>query len=354
LLFSARAVVADDVPPRTENLIVVTLDGLRWQELFAGADEDLLNKEFGGVRDLPGLKNRYWRNTPEARRQALMPFFWGTIAKKGQVFGNPSRSARAVSTNGLKFSYPGYNEIFCGFADERITSNDKKDNPNLSVLEFLNARPGFRGRVQAVCTWDVFPFIFRSGQNGLPVHAGWVPQREPSNDRGRYLNELMGRLPRYWPDNIFDVFTMEAARAALQSGPRVVYIGLGETDEWGHGRRYDLYLDAAHNSDQFLSETWQTLQGSKQYSGKTSLIVTTDHGRGSTRVDWTDHGKKVPGAEFIWISVLGPDTPALGERANVETTQGQVAATVAKLLGQDFNTASPKAAPALPVFQAGR
>ena len=329
LVMAARAASADEAPRRTENVIVVTLDGFRWQELFAGADGSLLNKEFGGVRDLAGLKSRYWRDAPTARRDALLPFFWGTIAKKGQVFGNPARKAPALSTNGLKFSYPGYNEIFCGFGDERIDSNDKRDNPNLSVLEFLNGKPAFRGRVEAVCTWDVFPFIFRSGRNGLPVHAGWAPLKgEPLTDRARHLNEFMELTPRYWPDNTFDVFTIEAGRAALESRrPRVLYVGLGETDEWGHGRRYDLYLDAARNADRFLAEMWQELQRQPQYRGTTSLILTTDHGRGSTRVDWTDHGKKVPGAEFIWIAVMGPDTPALGERENVEVTQGQVAAT---------------------------
>ena len=81
---------------------------------------------------------------------------------------------------------------------------------------------------------------------------------------------------------------------------------------------------------------------------KTSLVITTDHGRGTTRINWTDHGKDVPLAEFIWIAVMGPDTPALGVRENIETTQSQVAATIAYLLGEDFSTASPKAAAALP------
>jgi phosphopentomutase len=130
----------------------------------------------------------------------------------------------------------------------------------------------------------------------------------------------------------------------------VLYVGLGETDEWGHGRRYDLYLDAANKADRFLAETWVRLQADPQYRGKTALVVTTDHGRGATRADWTDHGSGVPGAEFIWAAVLGPDTPPLGERENVEVTQSQVAATVAALVGEDFNAASPKAAKPLPVF----
>jgi hypothetical protein len=338
---------------KSENVLVVTLDGFRWQELFEGADESFMDSKQGGVRDVPGLRKNYLRETAEARREALLPFLWGTVVKHGQLFGNPSRKAAARITNGLKFSYPGYSEMFCGFADPRIDSNAKKDNPNLSVLEFLNGRPGFKGRVEAVCTWDVFPYIFRSSRSRLRVHAGWEPLREEKlTDRELGLNETLERLPRYWPNNAFDVLAMGVSRSALQRRkPRVLYIGLGETDEWGHGRRYDLYLDAANQADRFLAETWAWLQQDPQYKDKTSLLITTDHGRGSTRVDWTDHGKNVPGAEFIWVAVMGPDTPAVGEREQIEVTQGQIAASVAALVGEDFNAASPRAAAPLPVFE---
>src|SRR4051794_7810449 len=90
----------------TQNLVIVTLDGFRWQELFNGADESLLDKKAGGVRDLERLKNRYWRATADERRAALMPFFWNVLAKEGQVFGDPTRKAPTRLTNGLKFSYP--------------------------------------------------------------------------------------------------------------------------------------------------------------------------------------------------------------------------------------------------------
>jgi hypothetical protein len=243
--------------------------------------------------------------------------------------------------------------MFCGFADPRIDSNSKKDNPNLSVLEFLNGRPGFTNRVEAVCTWDVFPSILRSKQNGMRVHAGWEPIRETAlTERERGLNETMELLPRYWTDNAYDVFTMGAARSALERRqPRVLFIGLGETDEWGHGRRYDLYLDAANKSDRFLAEMWAWLQKDPRYKDKTALLITTDHGRGSTRADWTDHGRNVPGAEFIWIAVMGPEMPPLGERESVEVTQSQIAATIAAVVGEDFNGASQKAAKPLPLFE---
>ncbi len=331
---------------RTENVLVVTLDGFRWQEFFAGADEDLINKQFGGVRDLERIRQSYLRKSADERRKVLLPFFWNTIAKQGQIFGDQTRKAPTKLTNGLKFSYPGYSEILCGFADPTITSNAKKVNPNLSVLEFLHDKPAYRNKVAVFGTWDVFASILRTERNGIKIHTDWNPVKDdPLTERQKAMNDLLPKLPRYWNDNAFDFVTMEYAREHLRRHkPRVMFIALGETDEWGHGRRYDLYLDAAKNSDQFLASLWNELQTMPEYKGKTSLIVTTDHGRGDTRVNWIDHGKNVPSAEFIWIAVLGPDTPALGVRENVETTQSQVAASVAHLLGENFNGASEKSA----------
>ena len=89
------------------------------------------------------------------RREALMPFLWTHIARHGQIFGDPSHYARAKLTNGKKFSYPGYHEILCGFPDDRIDSNDPVPNPNVNVLEWLNGRPGFQGRVKGRRTADL-------------------------------------------------------------------------------------------------------------------------------------------------------------------------------------------------------
>src|SRR5262249_27221449 len=151
------------------------LDGFRWQEMFRGADEALMNREDGGVADVEGLKKEFWRETPEARREVLLPFFWTVVARQGQLFGNADRGSLARVTNGRNFSYPGYNEILTGAADPRIDSNDKRPNPNISVLEWLNDKPSYRGRVAAFGTWDVFPYILNRERSGLYVNAGWDP-----------------------------------------------------------------------------------------------------------------------------------------------------------------------------------
>ena len=125
--------------------------------------------------------------------------------------------------------------------------------------------------------------------------------------------------------------------------PRVLYVALGETDEFGHMGRYDQYLRAARNADFHLRHLWDAVQAMPDYRGTTTMIVTTDHGRGNAPVEWKSHGAKIPGSDKIWIAVIGPDTPALGERTNAAPlVQGQVAATVAALLGLDFQAFAPK------------
>src|SRR5688500_5738489 len=61
---------------RTEFVMLVTSDGLRWQELFTGPDDRLIDADAGGVKDPDDLRRRYWHEDAKVRRQRLMPFFW--------------------------------------------------------------------------------------------------------------------------------------------------------------------------------------------------------------------------------------------------------------------------------------
>lgn len=332
---------------KTENVILVTLDGLRWQEMFTGAEEALISKEAGGVTDVEGLRRELWRDTPEARREALLPFVWGTVAKEGQILGNPAKGSVATLVNGKKFSYPGYNEILCGFGDPRIDSNRKVPNPNVSVLEWLNGQDAFRGRISAFSEWDCMPFILNEERSGLYVNGGAEPfGLEGLSDRQKALDDVVRET--VWPhdDQRSDALTfLMGLEHFRRTSPRVFYLSFGETDEYAHEGRYDLVLRAARASDDCVRRLWQLAQTMPAYSGRTSLVITTDHGRGDGPKEWKNHGERVAGAERIWIAVMGPDTPALGERADVDAvTQGQVAATVAALLGEDWCAAEPRAA----------
>jgi hypothetical protein len=334
--------------PRASHVVIVTIDGLRWQEFFTGADRDLFKRDRSGSGG--DAERRFWRESPEERRVALMPFIWTTIPTRGQIFGDPSGGSSCRLTNGLWFSYPGYNEMFSGRADPRISSNDKVPNPNVTVLEWLNRRPGFEGRVAAFGSWDVLPSILNVERSGLVVGTGWKPVPKPASGREQEINELAADLPRAWSYGPVDAPIVYAALEHVRNRkPRVLYIMLGEGDEWAHQGRYDLYLDATHRADRFIERVWATIQSWHEYAGRTALLVTTDHGRGATAKDWTDHGKDVPAAERTWIVAFGAGVSDLGIRRNVHVTTSQLAATIAELLGEDFRAAAPGAAAPLPL-----
>jgi Metalloenzyme superfamily len=334
------------VGPTAANVVIVTIDGFRWQEIFNGADRTYFKQSTDGTPT--AAERRFWREDVDARRQALMPFFWRTIATRGVVFGDPTRRSRVHLTNGLWFSYPGYSEMLTGAADPRVDSNDKVPNPNVTVLEWLSRRPGFQGRVHAVGDWDVLPFILNVDRSRLPV-GNMQPAPSPRTERERAINDLSADLPAYWDGVMFDAPIMQAALESLRSRkPRVLYVMLGETDEWAHGGRYDMYLDAAFRSDRFIGRLWETLQSLPAYKNHTTLLLTTDHGRGATTADWTDHGRDVPAAEQTWMAMIGPGSNPAGVREDVTLTTSQLAATVAALLGEDYRAAFPKAAAPLP------
>lgn len=340
LLIATSAAGAADL--KTQNVVLITTDGLRWQEVFTGAEKQLIDKQHGGVADPKALEAKYWRETPEERREALLPFFWKTIARQGQIFGNRDKGSSAQITNTMKFSYPGYNEILTGYADPLIDSNAKTPNKNFTVLEWLHRKPAYGGRVAAYSAWDVTPFIINRDRCGFPVMGGWEPLPEPEpNERQQLLNDLIADTTRPNQAEVIDSILYQAVREhLLRHQPRVMFVGFLETDAWGHAGRYDNLLNSANAVDRYIARLWETMQSLDQYRDKTTFIISTDHGRGSGPTNWKNHGQKIEGAEDIWMAFLGPDTPPLGERTNCDrVTQSQIAATLAALLGEDYAAA---------------
>lgn len=314
--------------PETRYLFVVTTDGLRWQEVFGGADSSLLyNPDY--TPDPEGLAVQFQAETPEARRARLMPFLWSVVQQNGQIYGNRRCGNFVNVANNKWFSYPGYNELFTGNPDDsRIIANIKLSNPNTNVLEFLHQKRGFRNKVAAFSTWDVFPYILNEKRAGFTVSSGSENKTERPGD------------------SIPDAATWAAARKyARQRHPKVLFVGLDDTDHFAHDGRYDKYLQAAHRVDTWLSELWNFIQSDRKYRNRTTLIITTDHGRGDKlKKEWREHNARVEGSDEIWFAVIGPDTPPLGEvRAPMQLWQKQLAQTMAGLLGHTFQCEHPVA-----------
>jgi len=333
---------------KTQTVVLIVSDGLRWQEVFTGADTTLLNDNEGGnwVSEAE-LRKRYWRDDVTARRELLFPFLWGTVAKNGQLFGNQLQGSVAQVTNGKAFSYPGYNEMSTGYPNDAIDSNEFGPNPNPTVFEWLNKFPEFSGRVAVYGTWNVYDNIFNKKRSGLVMQTGWVlPQKSKQTPRDALLRELYATTTRFDEEDVGNSFLQVSLLDYVKTGqPRVLFVGYGETDNWAHQGRYDLVLESAHGFDHFVHQLWDTMQSMPEYRGTTTFIITTDHGRGSGPTEWKEHGVEEKGSENIWIAVMGPDTAALGERTKVAAvTQAQIAATVAAFVGKDYHHAVPQAA----------
>ncbi|GLR16991.1 alkaline phosphatase family protein [Portibacter lacus] len=334
LIFTSFSLFAQN----DNNVILISLDGLRWQELFGGAaDSMILNKN---LTHNSNVIDKYQAEDKETARKLLMPWFWSEIATKGQIYGNRWEGNNMNCTNRQWFSYPGYNEILTGYSDPEINSNAKKYNPNKTVLEWVNEQDGFQGKVAAFCSWDVFPYIINDKRSGIYVNAGFQKaEHDELSEKEIFLNKLQTEIPSPWGTVRLDAFTHHYMMEYVKKNhPRLVYISYGETDDFAHDGRYDHYLNSAHQTDQWIKEIWEYVQSDPHYKDNTTLVITTDHGRGhSPMTEWKSHGTIYKGSDQIWAAAIGPNVKAIGEvKSEGQLYQNQIAKTVATFLGLDY------------------
>ncbi len=334
-IFNIQAQSANDT-----KVILITLDGFRWQELFTGADSLLVgNKAY--VHNVEMLKGAFWKDTPEERRVALMPFIWNQVEKMGQIHGNRNLGSKVNLTNSMWFSYPGYNEILTGTADdEHIQSNDKIQNPNTTILERFNNTSEGKGKVAAFGSWDVFPFIVNEERSGVPVNAGFEEATGDLTEKEQFLNELQDQIPSPWGSVRLDAFTHHYALEHMKKKhPKLVFVSYGETDDFAHDGDYQAYLKSAHNTDTLIKDLWEFTQQDEFYKEQTVFMITTDHGRGTQPLDtWRGHGSDVKGADQVWLVAFGKNVEVLGEvKQDEQLYSNQIAPTILKILGQPIS-----------------
>ncbi len=346
LMMAAGSSFAQKAP--AEYLVVITFDGLRWQEMFGGIDTVLAADPAFNQRSQESLMEKYWAPTPEARREKLLPFFWSVVEEQGRLYGNRTYGNKVNNANPYWFSYPGYSEIFCGFVDSTINTNSYPPNPNTNVLAFVHQQPGFQGKVAAFGAWDAFDRILNEEKSGFPVVCGTEPcgGANPTS-REQLINDMKADAYSPFGDaELLDVFTHYAAFEYLKrERPRVLYISYGETDEWAHHGHYRDYLHSAYQTDQWIADIWNWLQADPMYRGKTALLLTTDHGRGDReKATWKDHGQRVTDSYEMWFAAVGPGVMPGGEiRTEATYFQQQFAQTMASWLGMKFVAEHPVA-----------
>lgn len=304
-LLAVLALVALAAPAQAEpRAILVTIDGLRWQEVFRGPD--------------PALDAK-----PEDRGRVLMPFL-RSFAAEGALIGDRDAGSCMRVENPYWFSFPGYAEMLTGRPNPKIRSNRKQWNREVTTLEWLNGREDFRGLVRVFAEWDRAPYIVNTRRSGLPV---FVAEQSLEGNR--------------------DAPTMAAAQEFFPSGARAAWVDLGDTDTRAHKGDYPGVLDAAEKADRFLAELWARIEADPHTAGQTTLLVTVDHGRGEAAGGkWRGHGSgrihglkapvSWPGSDATWMAARGPAIrPGAGGGYTMEhcATTAQIAATLLASLG---------------------
>jgi len=331
---------------RIENIIIITTDGLRWEEVFGGMDSAIANNAKFHLGDSSDIFSHYWAATGIERRKKLMPFLWSEIEQKGQLYGNRTHDNKVDNANPYWFSYPGYNEIFTGYPDEKVNSNDYMNNPNTTLLDFLQKQPKYKNRIAAFGAWEAFNRILNEPRAGFPVVAAFDTLTDAKlTSRQLLLHEMNRNSFRPFHDGeCLDLLTHYQAIEYLHAKkPKVLYISYGETDEWAHAGQYRLYLNAARQVDKWIESIWETVQSMPEYKNKTAIFITTDHGRGDkVKTEWTDHGQGISDAHQIWFAVMAPGVAGKGEmKTPGQYYQKQFAQTMAALLGLTFTAEHP-------------
>lgn len=213
--------------PKTEYVFLVTIDGLRWQELFTGADSSLMNENRGGVQGVERLKERFWREIAQERRRALMPFFWAELMKDGIVYGNRNLGSDAMLTNEYRVSLPGYAELLAGFAQREIVNNDPKQVPATTILEFVREELNLDGdKVAVFASWDRFPYVVSKEAGRVYCNAAHTAATDGELTlQQRFLNKVQKEALSPWNGVRLDAFTFYHAMEYLERA-----LAMGEID----------------------------------------------------------------------------------------------------------------------------
>jgi Metalloenzyme superfamily len=293
---------AREAEPTGFNVVLVTVDGVRWQEIFDGADPALAD---GAL--LPG---------GEARAAgALTPNLHRLFFEEGTVLGDPRRGEGLRAGGPVFVSLPAYVEIMTG-APSGCDGNDCEPRVPWSIAAAVARRPG--GGAAVFASWERITRTQPAAATGLLLSAGRAPGEQAPAYPGN---------GDYRPDRR----TAEAAIEHLvHHRPRFLWVSLGDTDEWAHRHDYRGYLEALRFADGFVGEIAAHLDEMGDYGARTAILVTTDHGRDA---GFADHGGAA--SANVWLMGRGGPIPRRGSTATARAAHlADVAPTIAAILGE--------------------
>jgi Metalloenzyme superfamily len=212
--------------PQEPDVILVTIDGTRWQEVFNGTD--------------------HWRDHGHhLTSRQLLPNLYNYFVDDGIAVG---KLTPIIASGPNHISLPGYLEITRGHSSTDCQSNYCQPVIDQSVFWFFQS-----------------PAVFSSWITiGRTVPAVSNTYRDNGTDWYRLDNETELATITYLQDHT----------------PDFLWVALGDTDEFAHQNDYNRYLDSLKTADSFIGYLVHRYPNS-------TIIVTADHGRNA---DFKDHG----------------------------------------------------------------
>ncbi len=323
-----------DKDPR---VVLVTIDGVRWQDVFQGID-----RSFARSLDKKHVDEL-------AKPNGLTPHLHELVAKSGTALGHKDDCGIVRQASNTNISLPGYYEIFTA----RRTRCMSNVCPPVIVPTILD-RAATHGiaPVASIASWDVLDHAVTAragkGSRSVFVSAGstkW-PGTRPLEDQRLELSvargEKSGPAPapggKYRPDRHTAAIALEYLRVHR---PRLLHVGLGDADEWGHRDDYANYVTALRETDAFLGQLADLLSAMDVFD-TTTVIVTADHGRSRT---FREHGYSHPESGRSFVVAFGGKAATRGEAcAKHNIVLPDVGATVNAILGvpkSDADTGKP-------------
>ncbi|APR88416.1 hypothetical protein A7982_13765 [Minicystis rosea] len=291
------SIVAGDV----ESVVLVTIDGVRWQEIFNGADPALADRA-----SLPAGEARSARSlTPNLHR----PFF-----DEGAVIGDPRKGEPFTASGPRYVSLPAYVELMTGAASGCRNNDCEPALPWALADEIAGHAPK-----EGAAVFSSWERIARA----LPARSGSLVQ-----STGRAPDEQAPAYPghgEYRPDRRTAALAIDHL---VHNRPRFMWVALGDTDEWAHRNDYRGYVDALHFADAFVGELCAHLAEMGERGARTTVFVTTDHGRDA---GFADHG----GADSanVWLMAHGGRIAKRGSTAlGRERHLADVAPTISAIM----------------------
>ncbi len=314
----------------TAAVVLVVLDGVRWQEVFEGVDPEIARRQGLGASEVVGAS-------------ALMPTLHEVLIARGVAIGAPGHGAEMRASGPNYVSLPGYTEILTG-----RTPTECRDNACASVttptladelaLEQATNPRGPSEPAAVIASWESLERAASSGLGDVLVsagrHAGHGLERLGDGEGERALLAEASRSSAAPGTGDFrpDRFTADIALRYLATRqPRFLFLGLGEPDEYAHQDDYRGYLDSLRAADRTLARLVDTLARMGERGKKTSVFVTTDHGRSNA---FRDHGGFAPESGRVWLVASGGQ---VAEKGLVDSREphrlADIAPTLRALLG---------------------